>query len=341
MDFSCLDRFSRPPSVVTFFRDPVDRSISTYYWFKQREDAPHLRTLGARQRQIAKVIEACRSLELSEFLDQCPELVDMFLRNHQTRVLAGHDPLINPTSVPDIELLDRAKANLIRCRSVGLVERFGDSVDLMSDALGLGPLGTPQSMNVTRFRPLREELPTDVLAELERITPLDAELYRTAQARFERDLLSRVEPRTPNETSTAIPSDVFQFDRAFHGDGWYAPERTSDGWVCWLGPECEAWLEFSRPTPGVRLARLDVAHAASKEILNSVEVCANGHPLALNFKEARSGCAIEAGLPEAVLAADFERLRISIRVCRTEVPKEGDTRSLGIALRRIQLLQAP
>ncbi len=62
------------------------------------------------------------------------------------------------------------------------------------------------SMNVSHSRPRREVLSSGVLAELERITALDAELYRAAQARFERDLLSRAEHRTQIETCTAIPA---------------------------------------------------------------------------------------------------------------------------------------
>ncbi len=50
-------------------------------------------------------------------------------------------PSSNPTSVADIDLLDRAKANLIRCHSVGLVERFGESLDVMSDAWAWDRLG--------------------------------------------------------------------------------------------------------------------------------------------------------------------------------------------------------
>ncbi len=105
------------------------------------------------------------------------------------------------------------------------------------------------------------------------------------------------------------------------------------------GTEREAWLEFRRPTTDVGLVRLDVAHAVSKEILNSVEVRANGLPLTLNFGEARSGCTIDARWPEAAPLASAERLRISISVCRTEVPRGAIAGSLGIALSRIQLLQ--
>ncbi len=145
-----------------FLRDPVERTISHYYWLRERN--PRFET----------PIEDA--------------LVNGLIHdNLQTRVIAGSMPFVATE-----ETLEQALANLDRLDAIGLTERFDESVVLLTREFGWRPM-VYSVANATANRPPRETLTPESLEILERYNALDLELYREAKTRFERKVAAQAD----------------------------------------------------------------------------------------------------------------------------------------------------
>jgi hypothetical protein len=140
----------------TVLRDPVERTISHYYWIRARNPSFGM-TLA----------EALAAGQIHD--------------NLQTRVLAANDAPIGETPA---EALDQAKASLDRFAVVGLTERFDETLALLTREFGWRRT-LYERANVTRSRKPRDELDAETLALIERHNALDIELYRLAAERFD------------------------------------------------------------------------------------------------------------------------------------------------------------
>ena len=143
-----------------FLRDPVERTISHYYWLRERD--PSFET----------------PLE--------DALADGLIHdNLQTRVIAGSMPFVATE-----ETLEQAVANLDRLTAIGLTDRFDESVVLLTRAFGWQPMAY-STENVTANRPPRQKFSPETLEVVERYNTFDIELYRQAKAQFERELAAQ------------------------------------------------------------------------------------------------------------------------------------------------------
>jgi hypothetical protein len=99
--------------------------------------------------------------------------------NLQTRVIAGSMPFVATE-----ETLEQAVANLDRLTAIVLVERFDESLVLLTRMFGWRPM-VYSTENVTANRQPRQKFSRETLAVVERYNTFDLELYREAKARFE------------------------------------------------------------------------------------------------------------------------------------------------------------
>lgn len=119
--YGFVKRFTRPPRVITFLRDPVERALSAFYFLRQ-VGWERLR----RQGEGGGALRACE-LDLAEFLARQPREARMHLGNTQTWMLArdrlfgSYEAAITMTR----DDLRAARTNLARCDLVGLTERTG------------------------------------------------------------------------------------------------------------------------------------------------------------------------------------------------------------------------
>ena len=155
--------------VFTFLREPVDRVISLYHFYRQQ---PGGEALDPRVAQVQAQDFEC-------FVEGLTSRVSPW-SNWQTYVLAG----CAHCELPARNLLPSALANLEQLDFVGVQDHL---------ASGLAALGqlrhwtvTPPSrrVNVTRSRPKREALPSSVIRKLQDLNDCDAELYRAALQRW-------------------------------------------------------------------------------------------------------------------------------------------------------------
>jgi hypothetical protein len=156
--------------VFTFLREPVDRVISLYHFYRQQSDGE---ALDPR-------VALARAQDFEGFVDTLPTRVSPW-SNWQTYVLSGCAHCESPAR----DLLPCALANLQQLDFVGVQEHL---------ASGLAALGRlrqwtinppPRPVNVTRSRPARDALPTSVTRKLQDLNDCDAELYTAALRRWQ------------------------------------------------------------------------------------------------------------------------------------------------------------
>ena len=159
---------SGPFAYFTFLRDPIERTISHYYFLRRETDHP----LADKLKGNWPSLEKCLELEL-----------DGMMFNAQTRLLSGvsYDALPGKCTTEHLEL---AKEKLrLKFSVIGLTERFDESLILLKEAFGWSDIRY-YSRNVTRGRPRKEDLPASTRDALESANLLDLELYAYGQERF-------------------------------------------------------------------------------------------------------------------------------------------------------------
>ena len=172
VDASFIDRLSPRPVVLTMLRDPIARAISHYYYFRTYplDELPPDRRL-----QFSQV---CESHSLLDYMERFPQEAAMYLSNVQTRFLGQIDSLDIQTH--GREFLEHAQRNLERFEFLGLLERFQDSVRLLSYALEWPRLKEPPHINKTPNRIKQSEIDQETRDRLQKLNELDLELYQTA-----------------------------------------------------------------------------------------------------------------------------------------------------------------
>jgi hypothetical protein len=163
----------RPDAFLcTVVREPIDRLISCYWYF---------RTFRVRMREsVRHAVESARGKTFLEFLrDPAPE-VRRHLFNHQAHALAGD--WAAPDARPDDELAAAAIAALERFDSVWLTDGFDAGVERLCSQFGWQSPGRIPVLNRTDARPAALELTPEELDEARRLTVADEQVYQTARA---------------------------------------------------------------------------------------------------------------------------------------------------------------
>ncbi|MCQ6282351.1 sulfotransferase family 2 domain-containing protein [Bacillus sp. EB600] len=149
----------KPFTYVTMLRDPVDRVISAYYYLHKNTD-----TLEEFKKKIDNV-------NLKEFVTQDDKDFQYFVNNMQTRIVSGEFD-------PKRANLNKAKDNFRDYFSViGITEMFDESMNLMKEKFNWGDIHYTKQ-NVTKKRPLKENVPEEIIKLIEEKNQLDLELYR-------------------------------------------------------------------------------------------------------------------------------------------------------------------
>ena len=185
-----LSRFlGKKLNVFTFFRDPLERTLSLYGYIRQSKTHP--------------INEAARTRTLREFILD-PATRSRVL-NFQARCIAdlGFDPREiaqgftdrDPTryefqvhfddqsaSVSSSAIRDAALRALNSFFFVGRTENLNEASQTLSDLMGVR-FNSPGRQNVTEERISREELDAETLAAIHEATIIDREIYEMVKSR--------------------------------------------------------------------------------------------------------------------------------------------------------------
>lgn len=135
---------------------------------------------------------------------------------------------------------------------------------------------------------------------------------------------------------------TFAFDRPIPGMGWHLRETDGQQHFAWTGLEPEAWIELRPVERGDHVLRCDVVHMLSPLALETLRVYVNGQLVILTQRRMQRTVILEARIPEGVLQARPDRVRIVLagqgflRPCDVN-PSSPDKRALGLGVSCIAL----
>jgi len=161
--------FPQTCSYITFFRDPIVRVISHYYYILRQDRHPFNAIVKSNNLTLGEYVASGISIELD---------------NGQARLISGIEKYYEFGKCKE-DVLDRAKSNLKEHFSAfGLTERFNESLAMMSLRFGWSKIYY-MKRNVTLNRPSKREISKNTLRTIERYNALDCELYEYAEKIFE------------------------------------------------------------------------------------------------------------------------------------------------------------
>jgi hypothetical protein len=167
-----LHRFlPKPCAYFTLLREPIERTISYYYYIRCATDHWWHDRVNAE------------NMSLFDFINL---RLDASADNGQTRLLSGLETGYEVEfGKCDRQMLEAAKINLREHFTVvGLVEEFDATLLLLQRGFGWRKLAYVKQ-NVSTNRPKRREIPQATLDAIARVNSLDAELYEYAKTLFE------------------------------------------------------------------------------------------------------------------------------------------------------------
>jgi Galactose-3-O-sulfotransferase len=168
--YGLRDRLPGDARWLTVLREPVERTLSQYYFFV----SPPGKRAGAGAGFVPPWLPP-PSPELT--LDECLTERGYIPDNLQTRMLCG---LVSPYDPLPADALEQAKRNLRdRFAYVGTTERFEEFLALLNVELGWPTVAYKRS-NANPKRPKKDDLAPDVRRLVEERNVLDSELYAFA-----------------------------------------------------------------------------------------------------------------------------------------------------------------
>jgi hypothetical protein len=169
----------------TFLRDPIDRALSHYYYYRNHPDVP---VTDSR-------IAAARELDLDAFVEALPDRASPW-SNWQTYLFSG----AVDAEQPPADLLPAALWNLERLDFVGVHDEFEAGMQRLFAQRGW--TYEPRRVNVTERRLRQEEIPTATLRRLQELNACDLALFAHAK-----ELWNRTSP-SPTVVLPQAPSSA-------------------------------------------------------------------------------------------------------------------------------------
>lgn len=181
-DFVCGHFTARNLSLVrpgafrcTFLREPVERVVSAYWYFRGYEGQPRGVTRAA--------VLAAKRMSFVDFLRSPEPEVRWHLAGHQCEAIAGD--WTNPRSLPPADLVAEAEAGLARFDFVGVSERLQACLDEICRLAELPDLGPVRQMNTTATRPRVDELTATERDLVTEVCATDTQLYTIVRRRLD------------------------------------------------------------------------------------------------------------------------------------------------------------
>jgi Sulfotransferase family len=346
------DLIPRKPVYITILRQPIERVISGYEFMRRN---PPTRTEALTNHHKAK------TMSLKEYVS---DMENPSMSNSQTR----HLSLSRYKDDPE-QWLSIAKQHLSEFAYFGLVERFQDSMALLTYTFGWNPLEQIPNLMVGTRKLKQDQLEPEVLATIAQRNALDIELYQYAQELFERrynemlatlqarygdlplaDLLEQhyrdreaEQPRTLRDTRKGSPLTTldYDFNQPLSGSGWHLREGNNPAFR-WTGPGTRTTIDLPLAIDQDYTLEFCITRTLAPDILQSLTLRVNDHPIPLGVLYHHGITLFQARIPHAALTRETPFTRLTFQVNRTLSPQDlnphdPDRRPVGLAFSAIQI----
>lgn len=163
------EKFNFKCEYFTFFRDPIERTLSEYYFIKSQPNHLYYPELVGKR------------MDIKTFLDSG---IYHFMDNGQTRLMAGVDYLDVPYGHVDESMLNAAIENLENHFPViGITELFSESVRLLQNRYKWKDINY-SNQNVNKTRKMLDEHDSKILENIKKYNQFDIDLYNYARRKF-------------------------------------------------------------------------------------------------------------------------------------------------------------
>ena len=339
------DLLPRKPVYITMLRHPIERVISGYEFM--RRNVP-TRTEALLNHHKAK------TMSLMEYVS---DLDNPSMANSQTR----HLSLSSHKDDPE-KWLAVAKQHLSEFACFGLVERFQDSMALLSYTFGWNPLAEYSNLMIGSRKLKQDQLEPEVIEMIARRNSLDLDLYNYAQELFADRHAQMVQILQERYGSVSIPIPAlleqhyrdryaeqpqslttqldFDFNQALSGSGWHLREG-SEPTFRWTGPGTTSTLDLPLAIAQDLTLEFCVINAIAPDILQSLTLQVNDRPVPLGVLYSHGITLFQAIIPSAALSSNAPFTRLTFQVNRTLSPQDlnphdPDRRPVGLAFSAIQ-----
>jgi len=342
---------------VTMLRDPIARVISHYEYIRRTPGDPHY--------------EAVSNMTLEEF---CQRLtVGKVGKNIQTFYIAK-TLRFNLERLSPQEVLEVAKESLDRYAFVGILERFQDSLFLLSYIFGWKPILNQRKENASATKTTYDGLPQSTIDHIREHSLLDIELYEYAQEIFNQrfdamcvDLQANSDrPFSDSEQLRSLlekhyeqryldlnlpPSDCvkYRFCDPLWGAGWQRRECPQNELAYrWTGPETISTLDLPVKADADLLVEFRVIcnRSTAPDILDSLVLKVNNSVVPLTILlDNVSTRLYQARVSRSLLHVNAPFLSLAFEVNRVTSfnainPRNPDKRKVGLAINEVQIFPA-
>lgn len=366
------------PVFISMFRNPIDRACSYYNFMRNQPDDwleqhySYREALAESHPHVANLVEGDIEIyqranrdDLETFF--ASSFVQDWIQNWQVKAIARS--AFDQSPWAQEAALATAKDRLTTLVWFGLVERFADSMALLSYTFGWNPIRQYQRLMVAPNPNYTEGLSAKTVEILQEIHQLDLAFYDDAAAEFAQryaamqqdlqerysgaDLHDQLEQHYRDRTQALnLPRQTvidLKFDQAIAGTGWQLREGSVEEQTLfrWTGPETETTLDLPLAAGQDFILKLRIVGAISEEVLDSVQLRVGDRPIPLTqlCREIRPGIylvLVEGHIPGEVVQPDapFTRLMFSVKETRSLHSLDAsnpDRRPVGVALDWISL----
>ncbi len=167
--------------LFTFLRDPIDRCLSVYGFYRQLTDRPLIPLHQIRGLNDAnEAVSLARQLGPEDFFRSDHPHVRQNVENRMVWQLGYRAGIEHRAEISGSEALARARRNLQTFAFVGFYERLEREIPGLLARLRLAGAKQLPALNKTSAPLRRSEISTTTRSTLERLTELDRDLYEAA-----------------------------------------------------------------------------------------------------------------------------------------------------------------
>jgi hypothetical protein len=185
--------------LFTVLREPVDRAVSLYYFYRAQSTSSDLDPRVA----------TAKALDLPAFVERLPKRISPW-SNWQTFIFSGARNCEQPAH----ELLAAAIDNLRRMTLVGVSDELDALTRRIGELRGWSLCPPVTRMNVTPHRVPLDRIDPEVAQRLAELNDCDRQLFASARTLWERTKAVQPEPLHTGESTTSAP---VQLSTSEHG----------------------------------------------------------------------------------------------------------------------------